>query len=727
MKSLFLILMFSGAVLAESPGFSKTGSDDFKVLARSGKIVDKTLLIKDVITQNDLVTLFTRPRRWGKSTSMNMLWRFFALEHDPIEARENRELFETLKIKNETTRDPATGDQVNIVDRFQGKCPSIFLSFKDVRAESFEELTVALKTVISAEFHRHDYLAVALEKKTHNKEISAYHREYAESNLKKFKRLSVAEGAAASKDDLKNSLQFLSHLLYQHYNKTKVCVFFDEYDAPLHMAFTQGYLLEGAEVIRNVFSPLLKGNTFAGNDVIERAFLTGILRLAKASLLSGVNNLFEDNVFNSHYASHYGFTENELTALFTIYDVERTDTDNFKKSYNGYNFYRGQNESTKVSIYNPWSVVSYLKDNTHQLLNHWTGTGGTELLDHLVIHPDLQDALATLRSGEPIHIKIPKDVTFSGLTDKPATLWPLLIHTGYLTLQRPPVYLQDTNEYEVDLVIPNTEVRSTYADFHNQWLKSNNLPGVSSIQHFNNLITAIVAKDFEKVSAWIKREKASGEPIDFTSKKWIFNPLQLAALSGNSQIFKVVYEHYPMLGNSLDSDKLNIGDYARLSNLKVTFPLRSSFFKEAVPFLEPFCFGATHTQYVLSAFLVGGGGYLMLHHARHLAARGAGVVVVVGGFITVFKDLGSSLLKKVFGATCDRYNRFHSAEPKDFTSLLQFGEYIVRNHGSYVSFTTCPNSDTLISRFEKVVTEVRHAETKPLTFFLCQPNTSSEM
>src|SRR3989338_4509401 len=163
MTLLFLILMFCGASFSESSSLPMTGADDFKQLARSGRIVDKTLLIKDLIDRNDLVTLITRPRRWGKSTSVSMIWRFFALEHDLAEAQENRDLFKTRKIRDATTHDHLSGNEISIFEKYQGQCPSIFLSFKDVRGETLEELITKLKAAISFEFRRHIYLTSGLE------------------------------------------------------------------------------------------------------------------------------------------------------------------------------------------------------------------------------------------------------------------------------------------------------------------------------------------------------------------------------------------------------------------------------------------------------------------------------------------------------------------------------------------------------------------------------------
>ncbi|MEI6805555.1 MAG: AAA family ATPase, partial [Myxococcaceae bacterium] len=720
MKSLFLILMFSGAVLAESVGFPETGTDDFMALARSGKIVDKTLLIKDLIEKKDSVTLITRPRRWGKSTSMSMLWRFFSLEHDRAEAKANRELFENLKIKNATTQEPVTGRQVNVVDQFQGKCPSIFLSFKDVRGETLEELIVKLKTVISAEFHHHRYLALDLEKKASDGS-SAYNKKMAQSYLEDFERLSLNKGRTASKHDLENSLLFLSQLLYDYHNKTRVCVFVDEYDAPLHVAFTRGYLTAGVEVIRTLFGSVLKGN-----KVLERGILTGILRLAKANLFSGINNLVEDNVFNSHYSSHYGFTDGELGELFSIFSLERKDKEIFRESYNGYKFYEGDNESSKVAIYNPWSVIGYLKNNA-QLLNYWVGSGGTELLDHLVVHPDVQDALATLRSGKPIHIKIPKDVTFSGLTDSPSTLWPLLVHTGYLTLANAPMFHLASEEYEVDLVIPNTEIRSAYSRFHSQWLKSNNLPGVSSIERYDSLVASIVAKDVQKVRDWIEYEKASGEPIDFTSTKWFFNPLQLAALSGDVEIFKTVDEHYTTLRNSVDFEGLNIGDYGLLSGLQISPALDLSIFKDGTPgFSEFFCYaGGLPLVFVPGTVLTLASFLKVPKTPGAVAVAGAGAFSIA--FSAYLKDLAGYILKYSLGSTCTRYQKYHGVHPKDFSTLLQFGEFVVRNRSSYLSLSTCRTGDALVSQFQKAATQVRHAETEPLVFSLCQSKSNSDL
>ncbi|MEI6791384.1 MAG: AAA family ATPase, partial [Myxococcaceae bacterium] len=550
--------------------------------------------------------------------------------------------------------------------------------------------------------------------------ISAVDRKMAKSHLQNFERLLVNKGAAASKDDLKNSLLFLSKLLHDYHNKTKVCLFLDEYDAPLHKAFTQGYLLEAVDVIRALFGSVLKGNL-----VLQRGLLTGILRLAKADLFSGINHLVEDNVFKNNYASHYGFTDTELDELFTLFDVERTDKEKFRQSYNGYNFYQGQNVSTKVAIYNPWSVIGYLKDKNHQLDNYWIGTGGTELLNHLVVHPDLQDALAVLRSGEPIHIDIPKDVTFSGLTDKPATLWPLLVHTGYLTLKNPPVFHQKTDEYEVDLVIPNSEVQSAYNGFYNKWLNSNKLPDISSIQHFNNLITAIVAEDSEKVSAWIKREKASGEPIDFRSEKWMLNPLQLAALSGDSRIFEPIRQHYSMLIDSKDSEGLSVGDYALLSNLTQNIPLERLMFKEdtASPF-EVLCYwNSAPLGFIQALTFVGGFYAFMSKMADRYEVSKVGVSGGVMAISTYYsKEIGSWFMKHYFSSVCDRYNKYQNTDPKTFSTLLQYGEYIMRDPTVYVSLTKCKSPDSLVSQFDKFITDVKYAGTKPLTVYLCQSN-----
>ena len=446
MKSLFLILMFSGAAFCGASGLSMTGVDDFKQLARSGKIVDKTLLIKDLIERNDLVTLITRPRRFGKSTNLSMLWRFFALEHDPIEAKENRDLFETRKIRNEA----------RIFENYQGKCPSIFLSFKDVNGETLEELTRKLKAAVSLEFRRHVYLTTNLER---NNPLGA------SSDLKKFRSLLLNDGREASKADLERSLQFLSQLLSEYHSGKPVCVFIDEYDAPLHKAFKNGHLTDGTELIQNLFLALLKNN-----PVLDRAIITGIFHLSEADLFSGINNIVEDSVIRGPYASHYGFTETDLDDLF--WGSMQESKDRFKKMYRGYKFYNGLKGTPLIDIYNPWSAIGFLKNNG-VYENYWISTGETELLDDLILLQGVQNSLNLLLSRRTIHLKIPKDITLIGSRGRPEALWPLLFHTGYLTFADVPVFNEHSNEYEVDLVVPNIEILSAYSQFYRQFRQNN--------------------------------------------------------------------------------------------------------------------------------------------------------------------------------------------------------------------------------------------------------------
>jgi hypothetical protein len=727
MKFFILVLLVATGILANPTGFPLTGADDFKILARSGKIVDKTLLIKDLIEHNNLVTLITRPRRWGKSISISMLWRFFALERNPVAANESKQLFESLKIRHAEVHLPGTGQKVNVFDHFQGTCPSIYLSLKDVRGDNIEQMTTKLKQAVSLEFRRHDYLAVSLEEKSKQDSLPEYIRDEAKSYLDKFKRLALDDGKQASSDDLEGSLQFLSKLLYEFHKGEKVCVFVDEYDAPLHKAFAHGYLEKGTDLIRNMFSPVLKSNS-----ELARAILTGILRLAKANLFSGVNNLVEDSVFSTSYAAHYGFTDTDLDELFAAFNIQMGNRELFKASYNGYRFYSGNDESSLVKAYNPWSVSGYLK-NKGQLDNYWIGTGGTELLDGPVVHPANQDALAALRNDETIRIKIPKDITFVGLANNQSdTLWPLLVHTGYLTLAKAPIFHMESNEYEVDLKIPNIEVRSAYQDFHNKWLQHNNLPRGSIIQHLNNLISAIRDKNTKKVSAWISEEKRSGNPIDFKIQEWSINPLQLAALSGNIEIFNLIREQYPELENIKDSEGLSIGDYAFLGNSSSILFQDRSLLKDPNTWAENLCVTEFTRDCIISA--ISGSTVPLIWQQLKSLYSDAGlnkkdglISVVVGASIPILaKKFLSRYMDDFYSKTCgsfERYDKF--IKDPSSPSLAQFGEFILRKPDSYVSLSGCQSSDTLISKFDRSVTNVKYSMTTPLTFSLCQRPTYS--
>ena len=436
--------------------FSKirVGTDNFaKLLLKSTVFVDKSLFIKEFLEDGGDVVLITRPRRWGKSLNMDMLARFLAIEVDaqgvplPVELCVHRKLFcggevdlgfntgETKQLKP-----LKISAHKEIVKRYQGQFPVISLGLKEVRGASYEEIALGIKKEIEQLFDRYLYL-----------EGQPWLTQRQERQLADYLSGEISTLA------LKDSLRFLAELLYQHFGKP-VYLFIDEYDTPIHSIYLRvakqhpEQLESVLELFRGLFGAALKSS-----DYLEKGLVTGILRIAKAGLFSGLNNLSECTLLDKHYCSSYGFTEEELTALVQQIPIQTT-LEEIRHWYNGYTFGR-----QRTRLYNPWSIMSCLRSEG-ALDHYWIDAGSTELIDKALLSDGVQENLQALVAGKSIELAIVKKISFMDI-QKPKGLFSLLLFSGYLNPEE-----GDAARGRYKLAIPNFEVQYIYEERVLEWV-----------------------------------------------------------------------------------------------------------------------------------------------------------------------------------------------------------------------------------------------------------------
>ncbi|EER22564.1 MULTISPECIES: AAA family ATPase [spotted fever group] len=423
----------------------RVGTDDFKTLLLNSEIfVDKSLMIKEFLEDSGDVILITRPRRWGKSLNMDMLKKFFEIEVDdkgvPLlqENKVNHKLFVGGTVDlgfNETKelKPLKIANYPSVIAR-QGQFPVISINFKDVKGSNYQEIESGIRNQIIKLFVNHRYL------KTHITE---------ETNLlddvQKEKLYRYFTGKL-DKEDLKDSLAFVSELLYKHFNQ-KVYILIDEYDTPINSSYLKfGHKLEEFETVLELFRGIF-GSSLKSNPYLEKGVITGILRVAKANLFSDLNNVTKYTLLDADFSQFYGFTQIEVDELLTIVPTT-THPKEIKDWYNGYTF-GGE------IIYNPWSIMQCLA-HKGKLDHYWLDSGGTSLVDKALLSDEMQEDLQNLITGKNIISTIVKQISFSDI-NKPVGLLSLLLFSGYLN---PTARSPEKNIYE--LSIPNQEVKYIY-------------------------------------------------------------------------------------------------------------------------------------------------------------------------------------------------------------------------------------------------------------------------
>lgn len=391
------------------------GIDDFKEAIESYYVVDKTYFIKELVEQHKKVTLFTRPRRFGKTLTMSMLDYFFSRDHKD----DGSLLFRNLYIAKEQ----------DFCKKEQNKYPLIFMSLKDYAGSTWEETFSQFQLFIQIEFQKHRYL---LETKL----LEAEEQE----QFKRFLNLT------ATVAEYQLSLWYLSSYLYR-YTKVKPILLLDEYDVPLQNAYMNGFYDQAILFFRRWFSITLKGNEY-----LHFAVLTGVLRLAKESIFSGLNNLSVYSVLAEPYSDVFGFTAEEVQKMAADLGYSQ-NVPEIKQWYDGYQF--GQTE-----IYNPWSVISYF-DAKGKPAPYWVNTSNNSVLKTLLQHADEEriQSLQELIKGQSIRTAIDEGIIYHAMYTQDAALYTLLLSTGYLKA----LHSNTTNGLETyTVMIPNEEIKRIY-------------------------------------------------------------------------------------------------------------------------------------------------------------------------------------------------------------------------------------------------------------------------
>ena len=420
------------------------GIDDFKMIIEEDYYyADKTKMIESLLDDGAGVTLFTRPRRFGKTLNMSMLNYFFNLKNK----EENRKLFENLYISKSKYMNQ------------QGEYPVIYLSFKDIKALNWEKCYYLTRRLITYLYNEFEFLREKLNKK----------------DLSDFDKVWLDEEGA----DWENSLKNLLRYLYEYHNK-KVVVLIDEYDTPIVSGYNNGYKKEVLNLYRSLYSTVLKSNMH-----LQFSVMTGILRIAKEGIFSGLNNLKVNSIFSEKYSEYYGMTEEEVLEGLKYYNLEYEIND-VKDWYDGYQF-------GNIEVYNPWSIINFLDNG--KLKPYWQGTAGNETINELLDrgNKELFDDLEKLFRKEIVYKKI-RD--FTEFTDDINEIWELFLYSGYLTISG------EEKDREHPIRIPNREIMEFFEDRFIDRFTGN-------YQKFSDTIRYLRAGNIEKFGEILQNEVIS--------------------------------------------------------------------------------------------------------------------------------------------------------------------------------------------------------------------------
>ena len=447
------------------------GISDFGKLIRhknsegnSYLFIDKSLFIKDFIDAGDEISLITRPRRFGKTINLSMLQHFFSKQVNGISTKG---LFDGLEISNHSE-----------VMSYQGKYPVIFLTLKEIRGKNFEEAFPIIKNVIRNLFESHRYLLKS---------------EKIEENQKSL--ITKFLNKTSEFEDYKEALFILSKYLFLHYNQ-KVIILLDEYDTPLHDAFVSGYYEEMRSLISTMFN-----KTFKGNDFLYKALITGILKIAKSSLFSELNNVEVYTTLSSRkFANRFGFTEEETDDYFDRAGLSQKAHD-LKEMYNGY-------QIEEYTLYNPFSIVSFIdnaityepKEIDKALKPYWINSGGHGIIRDLISSniDELGPGLTKLINNKPFTTQINEDVIMgSHLRGNEVSFWSLLLLAGYLK----PISKEkdEFDDYLYQVVFPNKEIKNS---MRNLMLETISLP--LGLQGYTTAIKSLINGEIETFKTFLE-------------------------------------------------------------------------------------------------------------------------------------------------------------------------------------------------------------------------------
>lgn len=430
------------------------GIDSFEKIRKYGfYYIDKTRLIEQIMQNWSEVSLFTRPRRFGKTLNMSMLRSFFELGTD-------KSLFDGLYISKNK----------ELCEEHMGKYPVIFFSLKSVEGLKFENARYRIIEMIGREAQRYEFLAES--------------DKLSENEKAQYKALIALDNGKYTMDDdiLISGIQMLSHLLYKHYGQ-KTVILIDEYDVPLDKAFENGYYKEMVSLIRGIFGMALKTN-----DSLQFAVLTGCLRISKESIFTGLNNFEVLSILNTQYDEAFGFTDGEVKQILEDYDLSDHYPD-VKEWYDGYHF-------GNTDIYCPWDVIRYCKnlcaDPAALPEDFWSNSSGNAMVRRFIDKADIRtkNEIERLIAGEDIEKDISQELTYDEIDKSIENLWSVLFTTGYLT------HKGCTESGRYRLTIPNKEVRNLFIRKIREWFSDVTRNDGKTLEEFCN---AFVDRDPGKI------------------------------------------------------------------------------------------------------------------------------------------------------------------------------------------------------------------------------------
>lgn len=430
------------------------GIENFEEIRRNRfYYVDKTKLIEQLVETGGKVTLFTRPRRFGKTLNMSMLRSFFEMGSDAS-------LFDGLYI----------AENKALCEEYMGKYPVIFLSLKSVEGLNFEDARYRMIELISIEAERFGFLADS--------------EHLSENERERYKAMISLHNGTNAMDEkvLISSLRILSQLLYKHFGK-KTVILIDEYDVPLDKAFQNGFYQEMVSLIRGLFGMALKTN-----DYLQFAVLTGCLRITKESIFTGLNNFKVLSILDSRFDEQFGFTDCEVKKILEDYHLE-SHFEETKEWYDGYHF-------GKVDIYCPWDVINYVDQLKYDPAaipqDFWSNSSGNAIVRRLIDKADVsaKNEVERLIAGESIEKDVALELTYDEIDKSIENLWSVLFTTGYLT------HTGRTEAGKYRLVIPNREVRNLFVKKIREWFLDVSRNDGKTLEELCN---AFVNKDTEKI------------------------------------------------------------------------------------------------------------------------------------------------------------------------------------------------------------------------------------
>ena len=432
------------------------GHQDFsQVIENNYFYIDKTDFIREWWENGDAVTLITRPRRFGKTLNMSMLEQFFSVDYAG-----RGDLFQGLSIWQAEAPD---GDGYR---QLQGTFPVISLSFAKVKQSSFAGTKKQICQIITEAYNKYDFLL----------ESGLLNQSEKDSFLKVSPEMEDYQAA--------NSLNALSNFLYRYYGK-KVIILLDEYDTPMQEAYVYGYWTEIVDFIKGLFNATFKTNPYLG-----RAVMTGITRVSKESIFSDLNNLTVVTTSSDIYADSFGFTEEEVFSALEAYGLGDKKGE-VKSWYDGFVF------GTRREIYNPWSILNYLK--TGQLSTYWANTSSNSLVGKLIREgdPDVKMVMESLLQGGSYHTVIDEQIVFNQLEHRTSAIWSLLLATGYLKAERVS-FNERTGKTEYDLTLTNREVRLMFEQMIDDWF-------LEYTPAYNGFVKALLKGSLREMNHYMNR------------------------------------------------------------------------------------------------------------------------------------------------------------------------------------------------------------------------------